>query len=113
MERRKFIRFKVLSETEFKIRDDKKDTPLLAKVIDFSREGLRLFISESDFLKDNLLTLRVYLPNRPSPIIIQAEVRLMRLIDTCWQLGMKIREINPEEKEEILNYAYNIWKEEK
>ncbi len=34
----------------------------------------------------------------------------MRPIEDCWEIGMKMKDIDSVDKNEILVYAYKIWK---
>lgn len=111
-EKRQFIRFKILlkGEMEFAVGAGTKISPKV-QLIDFSRAGVRIFIPGHDFTKTNSFQLKVSLPNRPFPISIQGAVRWIRPKDDGWEIGAKIGQIDPVDKSEILDYAYNLWKE--
>jgi hypothetical protein len=111
-EKRQFIRFKILLKGEFEFAVG-AGTKIYSKVqlIDFSRAGVRIFIPKHDFTKTNSFQLKVSLPNRPFPILIQGAVRWIQPKDDGWEIGAKIGQIDPADKGEILDYAYKLWKE--
>ncbi len=112
MEKRKFMRFDLRLEGEFLPAKDTSSS-LDMQMIDFSRAGLRLAIPKDNFPESRLLSLKLRLPTRYHPIFIQGGVKWVRPAGNDYELGLKIEEINPVDKNEILNYAYNLWREKK
>jgi len=108
-ERRKFIRFKLLLKGEFQL-EVKKGTSS-AKIIDFSREGLRLLITQVSFLSNTSVSLNVYLPDKHTPISIQGKIKWIRSVENYMEMGIKIENISPIGKSEILDHAYKRWRE--
>lgn len=113
-EKRKYIRFKLLLKGEIEIEAGSGlATSSEAYITDFSREGLRIFIPRKDFSKPDTVKLKVYMPNAHHPILIHAKVQWIKPKDDGLEIGTKIDRIDPEDKNEILDYAYEIWKEKK
>ena len=108
-EKRRFIRFKLLLEGEASLGDERRFSSRM-QLIDFSRDGLRFFIPQADFLKTGLITLKIYLPNSNVPISIRGGIRWMQPAGERWEVGMKIEKIRPADKNDILDYAYKTWK---
>lgn len=111
-ERRQFIRFKLLLKGEVEIEAGMTPSSKI-QLIDFSRAGLKIFVPKGDFSRTNLLKLKVHLPNRHLPVFIQGIVKWIQTKDDGWQIGARIGQIDPADKNEILDYAYKIWREKK
>lgn len=109
-ERRKFNRFKLSVRAEFSVRTT-LELSQEGKIIDFSREGTRILIPSISLSKGENIELKVYLPHRNSPIPFQAQVRWIKVDKEQAEVGLKITHIDPQEKNEILNYAYKLWRE--
>lgn len=108
-EKRKFIRLQVLLKGEFLLQEERKTSSQM-QLRDFSRDGLRLLVPQADLLKMSLVTLKVYLPNKTLPVSVQGKIKWMRPVEDCWEIGMKLEDIDSVDKNEILDYAYKIWK---
>lgn len=109
-EKREFIRFQLLLKGEIEV-EAGTGFSSEAQMIDFSRGGLRLFVPREDFSKTSMLKLRVYLPNRHLPVVMQGGVKWIKCREGGWEIGAKLGHIHPSDKNEILEYAYNAWKE--
>lgn len=109
-ERRRFKRFKVSLRVEF-VLDADMEFPRRGETIDFSREGMRIFLPSTAFSKDERIPLKVYLPNRALPIFLEGRVKWIKAKEGMWEIGFKIEEIDPKDKSEILEYAYKLWRE--
>ncbi len=109
-ERRRFIRFSIVLKAIIEI-EVNGEAPSQAKILEFSRDGLRLFIPKGNLFDNQLVKLRVYMPNRALPILLKGAVKWMKPKDDGWELGAKIEHVNNEDKSEILDYAYKLWKE--
>ena len=67
-ERRRFIRFSIVLKAIIEI-EVNGEVPSQAKILEFSRDGLRLFIPKGNLFDNQLVKLRVYMPNRALPIL--------------------------------------------
>lgn len=111
-DRRKFFRFKLLlkGDVEFEVGAD--SMPQI-HMTDFSRSGLRIFIPKKGLSNPNIVKLAVYMPHRNTPISITGRIRWMQPKEEGLEIGAQIKQIDPAEKSEILDYAYKIWKTKK
>ncbi|OPX30944.1 MAG: hypothetical protein B1H08_00235 [Candidatus Omnitrophica bacterium 4484_171] len=110
--RRKFIRFNVPLRVELSA---KGNIALSSRgqALDFSREGLRVSIPSNDSIPDNSVELKVFLPNRYSPVLIHGKIIWISSGDRDVEMGLKIKEIDASGKAEILDYIYKVWKDKK
>lgn len=109
IERRKFLRFeaeliaKVGIKTELEFNEQ-------GLIKDFSREGLRLILTNLSFKPHSPINLNIYLPNKEESIPVLGEIKWTRLnSDNKGEIGIKIKEIDKAAKSEILDYLYNQW----
>ncbi len=111
-ERRRFIRFKVPIRVEFSVKAN-LELSQEGKIVDFSREGAKIFLPPVSLSKEENIELKTYLPNRTTPISFQAQIRWIKIGEEKAELGLKIIHIDPQDKSEILDYAYKLWREKK
>ncbi len=111
-DKRNFFRFKLLLKGEVEL-EAGANLPHEMRMTDFSRGGLRIFVPRKDFSSPNTVKLKVYIPHKSAPVSISGNVKWLRPKENGLEIGTKIQEINAADKSEILDYAYNIWKENK
>jgi len=111
-DKRNSFRFKLLLKGEVEI-EVGANLPYEIHMTDFSRGGLRIFIPRKDFSSPNTVKLKVYIPHRSTLISIIGKVKWMRPKEGGLEIGAQIQQIDPVCKNEILDYAYNIWKDKK
>jgi hypothetical protein len=109
-EKRKYMRFKLSLKGKLALEGGMQLSPQI-QMVDFSRDGLRITFPQTSFLKSNMIKLEFYLPNRELPIVIEGKTRWMRSDGPNWDMGMRMEKIDAAEKNEILDYAYRVWKE--
>jgi len=109
-ERRLFNRFKLPIRVEFSVKTT-LELSREGKIIDFSREGTRIAIPSLSLSEGENIELKAYLPSRVSPIPFKAEIRWIKVDEEKVELGLKIIHIAPQDKSEILDYAYKLWRE--
>lgn len=109
-ERRRFNRFRLPIRVEFSVKTS-LELSQQGKIIDFSREGTRILIPSVSLSKGENIELKAYLPYRTLPISFQAQIRWIKVDKEKAELGLKITHIDPQEKSEILEYAYKLWRE--
>ncbi|RLJ02973.1 MAG: hypothetical protein DRP08_04080 [Candidatus Aenigmatarchaeota archaeon] len=112
-ERRRYIRFNVPLRAEIVLNAD-IECVARGEVVDFSRQGVRVkfYLPKGSLLREKILLLKIYLPNRSLPIEVEAETRWFHVSQESWELGLKIRKIDATDKAEILEYAYKLWRKE-
>ena len=107
-EKRRFIRFKLLLKAEI---ESQRGSYLPIEIVDFSRKGLRIFSSQSIFSQTDPLKIRAFLPGSPLSVSIQARFRWSQARQEGYETGAELDWIELAAKNEILDIAYNKWKE--
>ncbi|MDD5449496.1 MAG: PilZ domain-containing protein [Candidatus Omnitrophica bacterium] len=110
-EKRKYMRFNFSLKGRL-VCDDRGGLATEIELIDISREGLKIRLPQSAFLRTDTPKLELYLPNRELPIVMEGSTRWTRPKGSKCYIGMKIEKIDPAEKSELLEYAYGRWKEQ-
>ncbi len=109
-EKRKYLRFECLLPAEL-IKIDGKDQlgrKITAK--DISREGLRLSIN-FDINPGSNLEIILLVPEKDLVIPVSGEIVWTKTIDNRLEAGLKIKEMDPELKSELLNWIFPKWLE--
>jgi c-di-GMP-binding flagellar brake protein YcgR len=107
-EKRQFVRFDVPLKVEF-ILNAKGKFLSDGEAIDFSREGLKITVPFFSGTKE-MICMKIYLSGNSVPVYLQGKVMWQQFDEKEWQMGVKIAEINPTDKSEILDYIYKIWR---
>ena len=110
-ERRRFIRFKIPLKIELSL-DGILEVAQEGETIDFSREGLRIFFPFTPLPKKNPIEFKIYLPKRPVPMVCKGDMRWILSKENKCEMGVKIEHMEPEDKNDILEYAYKRWEKE-
>ncbi|MCX5679894.1 MAG: PilZ domain-containing protein [Candidatus Omnitrophica bacterium] len=107
-DKRKFIRFSVSLDAKSRAAGWFRPKAKYS-VKDVSREGLKLNTKEA--LKEgDMLELELSVPGKRPPITAMGQVVWNhKLGEAGYDIGLKFKTINPEDKFEILDYAYNKW----
>jgi hypothetical protein len=111
-DKRKFLRFDVSLDARSKTPGWFRPRSRYA-VKDVSREGLKL--SSKEALKNgDVLELELSMPTKRSPITALSQVMWShKKSDSDYDIGLKFKTIKPEEKFELLDYAFDKWVESK
>ena len=113
-DQRKFIRFECMLPAEVIKIEDQAGLAGKAQVNDFSREGLKLVLNLNfHFVPGSKIELLCSLPEKPAAAPAKAEVIWSRNEGGTWALGLKILEMSPEARSEILDSCYAQWQEKK
>ena len=107
-ERRSFKRFDIPLEVEFKI-SNSTEKFLVGRTINFSRTGLCL---ESNSIAPDIkevTELRIKLPEKDTFTTAVCDVAWQKNVDEKFMMGIKLMAMDKEAKNEILQYAYNMW----
>ena len=108
-DRRKFMRFDIPLDMEFKPSIN-TDTHSKGTTVNFSRSGLCFETKEDDFNLSDLMELKVNLPKTDDYISIVGDLAWKtKLDDSKCLVGIKFREIDSEAKNHILDHAYEAW----
>lgn len=108
-EKRKYARAKYLLPAELIDLEGKNIFTGRAKVKDFSDEGLKLSLNFSKLKPGSTVDLKIYLPEKKIITFLSAEVTWNRYITDSLELGLKIKDIDKNVKEEILNWIFPRW----
>ncbi len=71
---------------------------------DFSREGLKLKINFVSLKPGSALELELYIPEKGLSTSLSAEIAWSKGVENSMELGMKIKKMNEEVKNEILSW---------
>jgi hypothetical protein len=114
-DRRKFLRFPVRLSARYS-EENKEDWNRKCVVVDISREGLGLVV----YLRDNLpigclLQFMVDVPPKEKSICFVGVLNWIKALkkdpDYNFKGGIKLTNIDSEDKWALLDYAYESWKE--
>jgi len=109
-ERRKFIRFDISLNVEFKPVKGSAEYSL-GVTRNFSREGLSFVSQDLDLKSEETIELRLTPPEKDTSISLLADIIWKKQVKNKWWSGVKFKKIDTEVKSEILDYAYNLWLE--
>lgn len=109
-ERRKFKRYKVSLNAALHFNYE-SEPKMIGQVVDFSREGLRVSIAGRRAPDVGIpVQIQTYLPGQRLPVKLEGRAKwVRRCIDAC-EVGCQLDRIAPEDKSEILDYAYSEWR---
>lgn len=110
MDKRKFLRFNAPLEVKAVKENREYDSGIIK---DFSREGLKAVFNNFDFEPDSRIELDIQRPAIDVFIPGKGEVRWKREIKGKWEVGIKLLELPPYVKGEILDYGYRRWVKDK
>lgn len=109
MDNREFMRFDV----ELKVEAHKDNKEYTGLVKDFSKKGLRAVFNDFKLDLNSPLELKIQEPGQGAWISARAEAVWKKRAQNKWNVGLKIKDISPENKAEILEYGYLKWLKEK
>ena len=109
-ERRKFPRSQCILPAEIIKSEGKRNLIERVSARDFSREGLKLIINFN--LNPNLiLESRLYLPEKKLFAWLLGEIIWNKYVDNKLEVGLKIKMMDEEPKDKILNWVFPRWLE--
>jgi c-di-GMP-binding flagellar brake protein YcgR len=113
-DQRKYLRFECLLPAEVVGVEEHSGMTEKALIDDFSRGGLKLVLNlDFDFLPGSKIELKCSLPEKTETAPAKAEVIWSRNEGGTWTLGLKILDMAPEARSEILGSCYSKWQEKK
>lgn len=110
-EKRKYLRFAVPLRVEMVV-EARVDLPQKGITKNFSREGLGLILHDFHLTAGSEVSLRVHVPQKKKPANMKGKITWAKLNNRHWEVGVKTIQINSEDKNQILDYAYKIWRSE-
>ncbi len=108
VERRRFKRFDAPLDAQFKPSENPSE-PAAGIIKNFSREGLCLESENLDMNLNETIELRVKLPRRDAFVHVLGDIKWNEQTGANCLTGIKIKEIDKEDKSLILDYAYGLW----
>ena len=107
-ERRSFKRFDIPLDVEFRI-SNSAEKYLMGKTVNFSRTGLCL---ESNAIAPDIkevTELKIKLPEKDLYTTAVCDVAWQKRVDDKFIMGVRLMAMDREDKNEILQYAYDLW----
>ena len=104
-ERRKHRRYKCLLPAEVLKTKGKDKLVERTTVHDFSRGGLKLVINIIAIDPGSDIELKLYVPEKGLKTSLKAEIAWKKFADDKLEVGLKIKEMEEEAKDEILNWV--------
>lgn len=106
-ERRKFLRFDIHIQGELKLEGGNKLSSM--SVVNFSRGGLKILTTGQNLFKDNVVNLKICLPNKTKLILARGKVMWLKAFGGESEIGIKLEQMDRVDKSKVLDYAYKIW----
>ena len=108
-EKRKHIRAKYVLPAELLDSDGRSIFSGRAKVKDFSDGGLKLSLNLSKLKRGSTVDVKIYLPEKKILTLLSAQVTWNRFTSNTLELGLKIKDMDEDIKEEILSWVFPRW----
>lgn len=112
-ERRKFMRYECLLPAEVLKADGKDKLVERTTVHDFSRDGLKLVIKFVSLDPGSNMKLKLYVPEKKISTSVLTEIPWRKFEENRVEVGLKIKEMEEETRNEILNWVTPRWLEVK
>ena len=110
IERRKFRRFSIPLDVQFKPVNDMSDYSL-GEIVNFSRTGFCLKSDSIPFNMDDTVEFIVKLPTKKTFAPILGEIKWTRNSNDQFTAGISIKKMNKGDKCDILDSCYDLWLE--
>ncbi len=107
-EKRRFLRFDAPINLEFKVYSKGEDYSK-GTMVNFSRQGLSFIAPEAELSLNQEVDVRFKIPNREVIVTCRGEVVWEKKEEGKMRIGIRVKEMDPYAKGEILEYAYNNW----
>lgn len=108
MEKREFLRFPV----ELRVEACKENKGYTGLIKDFSKKGLRVIFDDFKLELNSPLELKIQRPGTDVWISASAEAIWKKQEHNKWDVGLRLKDLAPEEKAQILEYGYLKWLKE-
>jgi hypothetical protein len=113
-EKRKFLRFECLLPAEVVRVESERGLLSEAKVDEISREGLKLVLNfDFNIHPGATIDFRLDLPGKKGSAPVSGEVMWSKCLGNKWEVGLRIKDMHSLVKGELLDWAYNKWREQK
>ena len=108
-ERRKFLRFGCEIPSEVIKKDGQHNFVESLKVLDFSREGLKLSVNFAAPDPGSDMQLKLYVPGKQYVASLIGEIIWRKYIDNRLEVGLKIEHMDNQARGEVLNWIFPQW----
>jgi hypothetical protein len=108
-ERRKFLRFGCEIPSEAIKTDSQYNFVESLKVIDFSRDGLKLNVNFNAPDPGSDMQLKLYIPGKQYVANLIGEIIWRKYIDNRLEVGLKIEHMENQARGEVLNWIFPQW----
>ncbi len=112
-EKRKHPRYKCMFPGKLIKSGDKFKLIERISIHDFSREGLKLKINFISLKPGSGMELELYFPEKGESTSVKAEIVWSKGMENSMEVGLKIKEMDEETKNEILGWIAHIGSETK
>jgi hypothetical protein len=109
-ERRRHLRVRCILPAEIIELNGEENLVENIVVHDFSRDGLRITINFR-LNPNSILDSKIYLPEKNITASLLGEIVWSKLIDSRFEVGLKIKQMDDKAKDEILDWLYPQWVE--
>jgi hypothetical protein len=110
-EKRKFQRFECLIPSEVLKLGDKQSLIERAIIRNLSAEGLKLVVRYVDPVPGSRAKLVLYVPDKKLITPLSGEIVWSKYTENVLDIGIKIHQIDPRAREEILAWLFPKWLE--
>jgi hypothetical protein len=111
-EKRKFLRFECSLPVDLVKVDGKNNISRNIEAHDFSREGIKLSINFNIEMGTNM-EVNLLIPEKKLSIPVTGEIIWVKSVDNRLEAGLRIKDMDNEQKSEILNWIFPKWLEKK
>jgi c-di-GMP-binding flagellar brake protein YcgR len=113
-DQRKYLRFECMLPAEIVKVEEHDGLAEKAQINDFSKGGLKLVLNlDFDFVPGSKIELKCSLPEKTEAAPAKTEVIWSKNEGGTWCLGLKILDMDPAARSEILDACYAKWQEKK
>lgn len=109
-DKRKYPRFSISLDTDLVMKDLKGT--FVANTKDFSRGGMGIVLDYAIPCKEQEVQLILHLEECPHPVEVKGAIVWTQVKDNRQQVGIEIHDIDKAIKGEILDRAFQTWREE-
>jgi len=108
-EKRKHVRSDCLFPAEFEKSEGRDSLSERATIHNFSQEGLRLTINLMNIRPGTEVKVKIFVPEKNLSVHLAGEITWNKYEDNKLEVGLKIKKIDENAKEEILNWVMPVW----
>lgn len=108
-ERRKYPRYECSIRSEVLDFAGKRKLIKNAKILDFSRQGFKLGLEFTVPPPGSEMTVKVIMPEKQMVAIVSGEVVWTKYHKNKMKVGLKLKAMDKQAKEDILGWVYSDW----